>query len=223
VQIEIWSDFACPWCALGIYRLDAAREQFEHGDAITVVHRAFELDPRAPAKRPQSMEEVLAAKYGMGPEQVRAGHERLTALGAEVGMVFNFDAIQLGNTFDAHRVAQAAHGTAVEDAVVKSLFAAYFTDGKLLSDHAVLLESATSAGLDRDVVEKVLDSDTYVDEVRRDEAAAQELGITGVPHFLINGTWALPGAQDVETMVLVLRRAWERSEGAGTASPSSSG
>jgi predicted DsbA family dithiol-disulfide isomerase len=218
VQIDIWSDFACPWCALGLYRLDEALSQFEHGDSVSVAHHSFELDPRAPARRTQTMEEVLAAKYGMGPEQVRAGHERLTSLGAEVGMKFNFEAVQLGNTFDAHRVAQAARGTAVEDAVAKRLFAAYFTDGQLLADPDVLIEAATSAGMDRDVVEKVVGSDAFADDVRGDESAARELGITGVPHFIINGAWAVPGAQDVETMVLVLRRAWERGESPSAAS-----
>ena len=108
MQIDVWSDFACPWCALGLRRLDVALEQFAHGDDITVVHRAFELDPHAPARRPETMSELLATKYGMSPEQVRAGHERLAALGREVGFVFDFDRIQSGNTFDAHRLASAA-------------------------------------------------------------------------------------------------------------------
>jgi predicted DsbA family dithiol-disulfide isomerase len=213
MEIELWSDFACPWCALGIYRLDAARAEFEHGDAITVTHRSFELDPHAPSKRPQSMEEVLASKYGMSPAQVQAGHDRLTAMGAEVGMKFNFERIQLGNTFDAHRLAQAARGTAAEDAVVKGLFAAYFTDGSLLSDHDTLGQVATTAGLHADVATQVLESDSHADDVRADEAAARELGISGVPHFVINGAWAVPGAQDVDTLVTVLRRAWARAEG----------
>ena len=211
MEIEIWSDFACPWCALGLYRLDAALEQFEHADEVTVRHRAFELDPRAPAKRPQSMEEMLRAKYGMGPEQIRAGHDRLRAMGREVGMEFNFDDIQLGSTFDAHRLAQAAGGTELEEPLVKRLFAAYFSEGKLLSDHDVLRDVARAAGMEADVVDKVLGSDALVDEVRADEAAARELGITGVPHFVINGAWAVPGAQDVDTLVAVLRRAWERT------------
>ncbi|HWE67179.1 MAG TPA: DsbA family oxidoreductase [Acidimicrobiales bacterium] len=212
MQIDIWSDFACPWCALGIYRLDAAREQFEHGDEITVRHRSFELDPRAPARRPQTMEEVLASKYGMNPEQVWAGHNRLTSFGAEVGMEFQFDRIQLGNTFDAHRVAQLARGTQFEEAVVKGLFSAYFTEGRLLSDPEVLLSVATTAGLDRTAVEQVLAGDGLAAEVRADEATAQEMGVTGVPYFLINGTWPVPGAQDTETMVTVLRRAWDRAQ-----------
>jgi predicted DsbA family dithiol-disulfide isomerase len=217
MQIDLWSDFACPWCALGVHRLHVARAQFAHGDQIQVVHRAFELDPSAPAKRPETMNEILARKYGMSPEQVRAGHARLIALGREVGMEFNFDRIQSGNTFDAHRLARAARGTGVEDALVAGLFAAYFTEGELLSDHEVLLRVATAAGLDRDVAAGILAGDGHGSDVRADEAQAQEMGITGVPYFVINRKWAIPGAQDVDTMVTALGRAWERTEGVETA------
>jgi len=216
MQIDIWSDFACPWCALGIYRLDAALGQFEHADAVQVVHRAFELDPHAPARRPQSMDEVLARKYGMSPAQVQEGHRRLTALGDEVGMTFAFERIQLGNTFDAHRLARAARGTAVEGALVKGLFGAYFTDGRLLSDRAVQTEVAAAAGLDADLARDTIESDRWSTEVRDDEDEARARDITGVPHFLINGTWAIPGAQDVETIGLVLNRAWARSQVSAT-------
>ena len=213
MQIDLWSDFACPWCALGLYRLEAALRQFAHGDDVTVVHRAFELDPRAPAQRTQSMTEMLATKYGMSPAQIHAGHERLTSLGAEVGMEFRFDRAQLGNTFDAHRLARAAGGTAAESDVIKGLFGAYFTEGGLLSDHEVLADVAAGAGMDPSAVATALTSDAYASDVRADEATARDLGITGVPHFLINGKWSVPGAQDVETLVLALDRAWERTEG----------
>jgi predicted DsbA family dithiol-disulfide isomerase len=213
MQIELWSDFACPWCALGLYRLEEALGLFAHGGDVTVVHRAFELDPRAPARRTQTMAEVLATKYGMSPAQVHAGHERLALLGQEVGMEFQFDRIQLGSTFDAHRLARAARGTAAENNLVKRLFGAYFTEGELLSDHAVLAAVAVEAGMDPGDAAAVLSSDAHASDVRADEATAQELGITGVPHFVINGKWSVPGAQDVETLVLALERAWERTEG----------
>jgi predicted DsbA family dithiol-disulfide isomerase len=212
VRIEIWSDYACPWCALGIYRLDAAIAQFEHGTEVDIVHRAFELDPGAPAHRPQSMEEVLARKYGMSPQQVQAGHDRLTALGLEVGMPFTFERIQLGNTFDAHRLTRSARGTAAEGALVKGLFGAYFTEGRLLSDPDVLVDVASAAGLDPEAARTVITTDAWSAEVRTDEHEAHELGVTGVPHFLINGKWAIPGAQDVETIGLLLDRAWARTE-----------
>ncbi len=210
MDVEVWSDFACPWCALGLARLDVALRDFEHGDEVRVVHRSFELDPRAPASRQRSMAEAVAAKYGVSPVRVQAGHERLTSLGAEVGVVFDFDRVRLGNTFDAHRLAQAARSTPHEDALVQGLFRAYFAEGRLLSDHDVLREVAGAAGLDEVVTDKVLAGDLYEREVRLDEVAAQELGVTGVPYFLINGAWPIPGAQDVETLTTVLSRAWSR-------------
>ena len=164
MRIDIWSDFACPWCALGIYRLDAALGQFEHADVVEIVHRAFELDPRAPARRELSMQEAVMRKYGRSPEQVEAGHRQLTAFGHEVGMDFDFDRIQLGNTFDAHRLARSAQGTGLEDAVVKGLFAAYFTNGLSLSDPAVLLAVATDAGLD-ETSQAVIAGDAFGSEV----------------------------------------------------------
>lgn len=210
MQIEVWSDFACPWCDIGLARLEVARASFEHGDEVAVVHRSFELDPRAPARRSVSHEEAVAAKYGIGVDRVRASHEQLTALGAEVGVFFDFGRVQMGNTFDAHRVAQAARGTPSEGALVRGLFAAHFSEGRALSDHDVLRDVARVAGLDERVTDQVLGSDAFGREVRADEAAAREQEVTGVPYFLINGAWPVPGAQDVETMGIILRRAWSR-------------
>ena len=131
-------------------------------------------------------------------------------MGEEAGLAFDFERVQLGSTFDAHRLAQAARGADCEDALVRGLFAAHLSEGRQLSDHAVLRDVARSAGLDEHITEKVLAGDAYAAEVRADEAAARELDVTGVPYFLIGGAWPVPGAQDVETLVILLRRAWDR-------------
>ena len=210
MQIDVWSDYTCPWCALGLVRLQIALADFEHTGAVTVVHRAFELDRHAPARIESSQEERLRRKYGMSPEQIRAGHAHLTALGVEVGFTFDFEHVRSGSTFDAHRLTQAARGTAHEDALVRRLFTAHFGEGRQLSDHDVLRDAARAAAVPADVTEKVLGGDAYAEEVRADEAAAEELEVTGVPFFLIGGAWPVPGAQDVETLGLLLRRAWSR-------------
>jgi predicted DsbA family dithiol-disulfide isomerase len=211
VEVQVWSDFACPWCALGLARLDAARREFEHGDEVRVVHRSYELHPRARDDGERSMVDAVAAKYGTTPARVRQRYEHLAALGRDVGLEFDFDQVKLGSTFDAHRLAQSARGNAGEDALLQGLFRAYFTEGLLLSDHGVLRAVAAAAGLDDGVTEKVLAGDLFAREVRLDEADAQERDVTGVPFFLINGAWPIPGAQDVETLLIVLRRAWSRS------------
>jgi predicted DsbA family dithiol-disulfide isomerase len=210
MQIDVWSDYACPWCALGLARLRVALRDFEHGDAVTVVHRSFELQRGAPARGASSMEDVVARKYGLSSEQVRAGHAQLTALGAEVGFVFDFERVRLGNTFDAHRLSQAARGTAWEAALEEQLFVAHFSEGRQLSDPDVLREIARAVGLPDALSERVLGGPAFGDQVRADEAAAQELDVTGVPYFLIGGAWPVPGAQDVETLGILLRRARSR-------------
>ena len=206
----MWSDFACPWCALGHFRLHEARRVFEHGDAVSVEHRSFELRPRAPARLEGSYRDAVGAKYGLPAERVRAGHEQLTRFGDEVGLVFDFDRVRLGSTFDAHRLAQAARAGPHEDALVTGLFVAHFSQGRQLSDHDVLRDVAGAAGMADAAVDEVLGSNLYGTEVRADEAAAAERGVTGVPYFVIDDAWPVPGAQDVDTLVLLLRRAWSR-------------
>lgn len=212
MEVQVWSDFACPWCALGLARLDVARREFEHGDQLRLVHRSYELHPNAPASRDLTMVDAVATKYGTTAERVRSHNERLTSLGREVGLLFDFERVRVANTFDAHRLAQAARGADCEEALLQGLFRAYFTEGRLLSDRDVLRQIAVAAGLEEAITDKVLAGDLYAREVRMDEAAAQDLEVTGVPFFLINGSWPIPGAQDVETLVIVLRRAWSRLE-----------
>jgi predicted DsbA family dithiol-disulfide isomerase len=210
VRIDVWFDYACPWCALGLARLGVALADFEHGDEVEVVHRAFELDRHAPAQVARTQEEILARKYGLSPAQVRTGHAGLTALGAEVGFAFDFEHVRSGSTFDAHRLTRAAGGTVHEAALVAGLFVAHFGEGRQLSDHAVLRDVARAAGVPEDLTEKVLRGTVGSAEVRADEATALERDVTGVPFFLIDGAWPVPGAQDVETLGIVLRRAWSR-------------
>ena len=94
---------------------------------------------------------------------------------------------------------------------MKQLFAAHFSEGRQLSDHEVLRDVARSAGLPEDMSRRRSSRrDAYADAVRADEAAAEDYGVTGVPLFLIGGVWPVPGAQDTETMLILLRRAWSR-------------
>jgi predicted DsbA family dithiol-disulfide isomerase len=211
VQIDVWSDFACPWCALGLVRLDAALDLFEHGAEVRVQHRSFELHPGAPASSDRQMDEAVAAKYGISRERARAGHERLAELGRAEGFTFDFERVRLGSTFDAHRLAQAARGTAAEPGLLRALYRARFSEGRQLADGAVLRQVAAEAGLGERLAEAALRDEAYADAVRRDEEAALDLDVMGVPHFLLNGAWPIPGAQDTETFLIVLRRAWERS------------
>ena len=208
MRIDVWSDMVCPWCYLGHRRLALALEELaaEGLDDIDVHWHAFELDPRAPSE-PGDLRAVLEKKYGPGAFETMTG--RLGALGAEAGIDYRFDLAQRVNTFDAHRVAAfaATAGGDVQDRVVDRLFRAYFSEGADLSDHGVLSALAAETGLDGHEVAGMLAGDDLVEQVRADEAMAHDLGVGGVPAFVIERQFLVSGAQDTETFVRLLRRA----------------
>jgi len=210
MQVEVFSDVVCPWCAVGKRRLEAALARFDHGDEVEVVWRAYELDPGAPPVREGDYAERLARKYNLTREQAVAANEQLTALGAGVGLRFRFDRARPGNTFDAPRLLHYARvsGPGFQDALSERLFVAYFTEGEPIGDPKTLVRLAAQAGLDPAGAADVLAGDRYADKVRAEQRAAMELGVTGVPFFVVDRRFAIPGAQDADTILGVLERAW---------------
>lgn len=210
MKIDIWSDFACPFCYIGKRRLEEALAQFPHRDHVEVTFRSFELDPNAPTHQQQSMDEMLAQKYGMSVEEARRMNDNVTEQAKAAGITFRLDKAQLTNTFTAHRLAQFAKAKGKGLALTEKLFQAYFTDGKHLSDEETLTEIAESIGLARDEVSDVLkDEGAFADEVRTDIAIAQQIGVRGVPFFVINNKYAISGAQAAETFLGALQKVWE--------------
>jgi predicted DsbA family dithiol-disulfide isomerase len=213
VKVEVFSDLVCPWCAVGKRRLAAALETFEHGDEVEVIWRSYELDPGAPSEREGDYVERLARKYAMTRAQAERANDQMTAMAAAEGLDFHFEKVRPGNTFDAHRLMHYAGSISPQkaDALKEHLFLAYFTEGAPIGHRDTLRAAASSVGLDDDDVVEVLDGDRFSDQVRTDEREAQELGVSGVPFFVIDGRFAVPGAQDVETLRRALERAWTRS------------
>ena len=209
MQIEIWSDIACPWCYVGKRRFEAALAGFEHRDQVEVTWRSFELDPGAPAEREGDLAERLAAKYGASVEQMRASQAQLTAVAAAEGLDFHFEDVRSGNTFDAHRLVHlgAAHGR--QDAVKERLMRAYQGEGDLMSDPATLERLGVDAGLPADAVRELLAGDGYGDAVRDDERTAAALGISAVPFFVADRKLGVSGAQSPEILGSFLQQAWE--------------
>jgi predicted DsbA family dithiol-disulfide isomerase len=210
LRVDVWSDIACPWCYVGKRRLEAALAAFPHADEVEVVWRAFELDPSAPRERDRSTgyAERLATKYRTSVGEADAMIARMTDVARADGLDFRFDRIRPGNTFDAHRVLQLASERGRQDAVKERFLRAYMTEGEPIGDPETLVRLASEAGLDADEVRATLASDAYAREVREEESDAAELGIHGVPFFVLGGKYAVSGAQPAETMRLALEKAW---------------
>jgi predicted DsbA family dithiol-disulfide isomerase len=209
--IDIWSDIACPWCAVGRARLRTALVDFPRRDDVTVRWRSFELDPGAPRRVEGDYVARLAAKYGADRTGARAMIERMVATAAAEGLVFDFDRIQPGNTFDAHRLVHLGADRGLQDAVKDRLLTAYLGEGAPIGDPATLAGLGAEAGLDAAEVAEVLGSDRYGESVRADERQAMAYGISAVPFFVLDGRLGVPGAQPPD----VLRRALEQAMEAG--------
>lgn len=207
IQVEIWSDLVCPWCYLGRARFMAAIEQFEHGDAVVVAHRAFELDPTTPKGETIPVLDHLAAKFG-STDRVLAGEQRLTDLTAEVGLAYRVDRLH-GNTFDAHRLVAYGAERGLGDETVAALYRANFAEGRSIFDVDALASVGLEVGLDAAETIEMLASDAYADRVREDERLAAGLGIQGVPFFVIDRTYGISGAQPTDALVNVLDRVWQ--------------
>jgi predicted DsbA family dithiol-disulfide isomerase len=210
VDVEIWSDIACPWCYIGKRRFEAALERFEHRDEIRVIWRSFELDPEAPPERSGDLAARLAEKYGMSLEQARAAQQNLTEVAANEGLAYRFDQARSGSTFDAHRIVALAREHGLQSEMKERLLSAYFTEGELVSDAETLVGLATEVGLSPAAVREALASDRCAAEVRDDELTARRLGISAVPTFVVDRALGASGAQPPEQLLALLQQGWER-------------
>jgi predicted DsbA family dithiol-disulfide isomerase len=202
LTVEIWSDVVCPWCYIGKRRFEAAVERFD-GD-VEVVWRSFELDPGAPATRQHSAAEHLASKYGMSVEQAEASHAQMTELAAQEGLEYHFEKARGGNSFDAHRLIHLANAHGKQAEAQERVMRAYFTEGVPIGDREALIALGAELGLD---ARPALESDEYADAVRADELLAQQIGIQGVPFFVLNRRYGVSGAQPAEVLVQALEAA----------------
>ena len=211
--VEIWSDIACPWCYVGKRRFEQALATFEHRDAVTVVWRSFELDPSAPPRHDEPQAVLLARKYRMPLAQAEAMNARMAGEAAKEGLTFHLDRVQVGNSFDAHRLLHFAATVGRREALVERLFAAYLGGGEALGEHEVLVRLASDVGLDADATRAVLASDRFAADVRRDQARARALGVSSVPFFAIDERYGISGAQPPAAILEALRTRWAEAPG----------
>ena len=212
VAIDIVSDVVCPWCYIGKRKLEAALDELGRQDPAaetSVRWHPFQLNPDLP---PQGIprKEYLRAKFGGG---MRAGeiYARVKAVGTEVGIAFDFDRIEIQpNTLAAHRLiawAQERFDAGLASALVERLFEAYFVQGRAIGEAAELARIASEAGLERSAAQAMLASAEGLATVSAEDREARDVGINGVPFFIFNGSTALSGAHDPETLLEAIAKA----------------
>ena len=208
MQVEVFSDVVCPFCYIGKRRLEEALSTFPHADAVQVTYRSFQLDPTTPQHVEETLDEMLARKYGRTLDQAREMNSRVADMAATVGLDFHLSDAHPANTFDAHRLLHLAAAEGRQEQLKERLLHAYFSEGARVGDHHQLAALAAEAGLDPDRVRQVLAGDEYADEVRADIELARGFGATGVPFFVFDRKYGVSGAQETAVFTEVLERAW---------------
>ena len=204
LTIDVVSDVVCPWCYVGKKRLEQALTLVPEVQA-DIHWRPFQLDPTIPQEG-VSRRAYMEKKFG-SLDKIAPVHERLTAMGKELGINFHFSAIDISpNTLDAHRLIRWAFGER-QDAMVETLFRAFFVDAKNLADRNVLANLAAACGFDATEILNALNNGEDTDAVIGEIAAAQELGIQGVPFFIFGQRYAVSGAESPEHLASAIRQA----------------
>jgi predicted DsbA family dithiol-disulfide isomerase len=204
MKIEIWADYACPFCYIGKVTLDQAIEQLKLQDQVEIVYKAFQLDSNAPKESNENTIEHLANKYRVSLNEAEKMVNNVVQHANRVGLTMRFDLVKQTNTFDAHRMTKLAKTMELDHKLSDILYKAYFENGKNLADLEILNELGKLSGIESNDLEEMLNSNLYELEVKRDIEEANRKNIHGVPYFLFDGKRSIKGAQSLDAFIQVL-------------------
>lgn len=210
MKIEIWSDVMCPFCYIGKKHFETALESIPYKDNIKIEWKSFQLNPDLSKTEITSVKEYLINAKGVSEEQVIGMNNQIAEMGKTVGIDFKQENSKVINTSDAHRLIHFAQSNGKGNEIEEALFKAYFTDGKNVADFATLAEIGGEVGLNKTEILEMLNSDAYVFDVASDILDARNIGVSGVPFFVVDRKYAISGAQPVDYFISALTQAYEK-------------
>jgi predicted DsbA family dithiol-disulfide isomerase len=219
MKIEIWSDFACPFCYIGKSRFEKVLSQLPFKNQVEVVYKAYQLNPHAPTHMEGTAYEAFAKGHGTTVEQAKQRFQMFTENAKTEGLIYDYQKIQMTNTFDAHRLAKWANTLGFEGKMTDRLMKAYFTEGYNLADIKTLIQLADEVGLNREEAKKVLESDQFEAEARDQMIEAKDIGVQGVPFFVIDRKYGISGAQPPDYFKQALEQIWKDTHGTTLVTP----
>ncbi|CAM4112987.1 MULTISPECIES: DsbA family protein [Flavobacterium] len=209
LKVQIWSDVMCPFCYIGKRRIEGALANFEHKDKVEIEWKSFQLDASFKASADDNIVDHLAVKYGKDKAWAQEMVDNMTQNAKNSGLDFHFEKAILANSHNAHRLLHLAKKYNLGNELKELLLKAYLTEGKDVNNLEILSTLGQEVGLEKTIVEEVLHSDAYSDEVNNDIATAQNIGVQGVPFFVFDNKYAISGAQPEEVFMETLEKVWE--------------
>ncbi len=208
MKVEIWSDIMCPFCYIGKRNFETALEQFADKDHIEVIWKSYQLDASMPSVPTDSYQDYLVKHKGMSVEQVNGMLDNVTQSAKEAGLDYHFDKAIIVNSLSAHKLIQFAKTKGLGDEAEERLFLAFFTEGKNIADLDTLTQLGKEIGLDETEVKTVFTDEKYASLVNEDIQEARQVGVQGVPFFVIDRKYAVSGAQPSEAFSQSLEKAF---------------
>ena len=212
MKVEIWSDIVCPFCYIGKRQLEKGLDAFAQKDQVEIKWRSFQLDPGMQYEPGKTIHQVLTEKKGITIDQAKQLNDRVSNAAKELGLEFKLDKATPANTFHAHRLSHLAAEFNLQHQMEERLFRAYFTEGKNISDIPTLLELAVEVGLPESDTREALETNSYSTAVSNDIEEAVQIGIRGVPFFLIDNKYAISGAQSADLFTQAFYTVWKESQ-----------
>ena len=209
IKVEIWSDVMCPFCYIGKRNFEHALDSFTGKENVEVEWKSFQLDPTVPHDLDYDGDiyQYLAEKKGWSYEQSVQMHQQVVDMAARVGLKYDFSKAKPANSLRAHLLIQLAKSKGLGDEMEEALFKAYFTQGRDFGDVQELMRLGAGIGLDRTAMETALQSEELVNKVTNEVQEGQQLGLTGVPFFVIDRKYGVSGAQPPDAFIQVLEKA----------------
>jgi len=208
MKIELWSDFACPFCYIGKTKFENALKRFPHKDQIEVIYKAYQLNPNAPKVMNTDPITAFAKGHRMNNEKAKERFAMFVQAAKQVGLNYDYENIQMTNSYDAHRIAKWARKFNREHEVTARFMKAYFEEGKNIADHMTLVELVSELGLDTEEAKQVLNSKQFEDVVDAEINEGRQVGVRGVPFFVLNRKYGISGAQAEEYFYEVIEQLW---------------
>ncbi|WBV60934.1 DsbA family oxidoreductase [Chryseobacterium camelliae] len=211
MKIEIWSDVMCPFCYIGKNNFEQALEKLPFKDEIEVEWKSFQLDPTLNPNETKNTIEYFREKKGFPEAQAQQMIGQVLQMGKGAGIDFNFEKALITNTFSAHKLIHLAKKHNKANEMEEALFIAHFIDGKNVGDLDTLISLAESLGIDKEEAKLALTSEEFDYEINQDILEARNNGVSGVPFFVLNGKYAVSGAQPVELFTNALQQTYNET------------
>ena len=208
MKIEIWSDVVCPFCYIGKRKMEKALQKFPFKEKVEIEWKSFQLNPDQQTKPGVSTLEDLSQSKGWSMEQTKQITSQVVGMAKVEGLTFDFDKAVVANTKNAHRLIHLAKEFGVQDAMKERLLKAYFTDGLNVDDTDTLIQLGKEVGVPEEKIKPMLESKQYEEAVDQDVYESRQIGVRGVPFFVLDRKFGISGAQPDEVFDQTLEKAW---------------